>query len=79
MFEPIKIKKWECKDPKKIVQARYMNVNYQNMLEARFTLDEIAEIKERVGDWYFVKFKNDKEEYALPKSIIEENFVMEVE
>lgn len=79
MFEPIKIKKWKCKDPKKIVQTRYMNANCQNMLEARFTLDEIAEIKERVGDWYFVKFKKDKEEYALPKSIIEENFVMEIE
>ena len=79
MFEPTKIKRWKCKDPKKVVQTRYMNANYQNMLEARFTLDEIVEIKERVGSWYFVKFKKDKEEYALPKSFIEENFEIEGE
>ena len=74
MFEPIKIKRWKCKEPNKIVQTRYMDAEYHNILEARFTLDEIVEIKERVGDWYFVKFKKDKEEYALPKSVIEENF-----
>ena len=56
-----------------------MNAEYHNILEARFTLDEIVEIKERVGDWYFVKFKGDKEEYALPKSVIEENFEIEGE
>ena len=79
MFEPIKIKRWKCKDPKKIVQTRYMDAEYHNILEARFTLDEIVEIKERVGDWYFVKFKENKEEYALPKFVIEENFEIKVE
>ena len=23
MFEPVKIKKWKCKDPEKIVQTRF--------------------------------------------------------
>lgn len=74
MFEPIKIKRWKCKEPNKIVQTHYMDAEYHNILQARFTLDEIVEIKERVGDWYFVKFKEDEKEYALPKSVIEENF-----
>ena len=48
------------------------------MHEAKFSLDEIINIKERIGDWYFIQFKSFKEESALPKSIIEENFNLSI-
>ena len=54
-FEPVKIKEWKCKDPEKIVQTRFFTADKMELHEAKFSLDEIINIKERVGDWYFVK------------------------
>ena len=48
------------------------------MHKAKFPLAEIINIKERIGDWYFVQFKSFEEESALPKSIIEENFNLSI-
>lgn len=78
MFDPVKIKKWKCKDPEKIVQTRFFTKDKMEMHEAKFSLDEIINIKERIGDWYFIQFKSFEEESALPKSIIEENFNLSI-
>ncbi len=78
MFEPVKIKEWKCKDPEKIVQTRFLTKDKMEIHEAKFSLDEIINITEQIGDWYFVTFKSFKEESALPKSIIEENFNLSV-
>lgn len=48
------------------------------MHEAKFSLDEIVNIKERIRDWYFVQFKSFEEESALPKFIIEKNFNLSI-
>lgn len=82
MFEPVKIKEWKCKDPEKIVQTRFLTKDKMEIHEAKFSLDEInnikERIKERIEDWYFIQFKSFEEESALPKSIIEENFNLSV-
>ena len=78
MFEPVKIKEWKYKDPEKIVQTRFLTKDKMEIHEAKFSLDEINNIKERIEDWYFIQFKSFEEESALPKSIIEENFNLSV-
>lgn len=79
MFEPVKVKKWTCKYPDKIVQTGYIDADNHNLLEARFTLDEIINIKEKLSDLYVILFKNQKREYVVPKRIIEDNFILEFE
>lgn len=78
MFEPVKIKEWKCKDPEKIVQTRFLTKDRMEIHEAKFSLDEIVNIKERIRDWYFVQFKSFEEESALPKFIIEKNFNLSI-
>ena len=78
MFEPVKIKEWKCKDPEKIVQTRFLTKDRMEIYEAKFSLDEIVNIKERIRDWYFVQFKSFEEESALPKFIIEKNFNLSI-
>lgn len=75
MFDELEISAWSCLNPNKIVQTRYMNVDTHDIFEARFSLDEISTIRCKVGGWYFIEFNQESgEEYALPKSIIENNF-----
>ena len=46
MFEPVKIKEWKCKKPWKIVKTKFFTKDKMGMHEAKFSLDEIINIKE---------------------------------
>lgn len=75
MFEPKNVDCWSCNNPSKIVMTGYFDTDTKESFKTRFSLDEIKNIKCKVGTWYFVEFNcNPDKEFALPKNIIEDNF-----
>lgn len=75
MFEPKNVDCWSCNDPSKIVESNYMDSDTHDVFRARFSLDEIKNVKYKIGGFYFIEFncKPDKE-FAIHSSAIEDNF-----
>ena len=79
MFELTIVKNYKCKDGNKIVETVIVNTDTKENNKVRFTLDEIANVKSKIGNFYFVQFKNNDEEYALPCKISDDDFIIEFE
>lgn len=79
MFEPTIVKNYKCKDGNKIVETVIVNTDTKENNKVRFTLDEITNIKSKIGNFYFIQFKNNDKEYAISCKVIDDDFIIEFE